>query len=265
VKLSAPTSILTIPFWDIRPEDLREWVLRVCAMKGVRTVHYLNPHACVLARKNSEFYKALCDADLTWCDGQGIVLGTRILGRSVENRWTLPDHIDPLFQRLELEDKTAFFIGERSENIEIFREIVQNRYPKLQILGIHHGFFEPEGVEERALVEKLNADRPDIIFIGMGMPRQELFAKRLKVELTNGVVFSVGALYLYYAGLAKRCPPFFSKHGFEWLYRLMWQPIKYFHRYVIENLNFLWLVFREKRALEPSSGKQPRHSDPQRP
>lgn len=244
--------LFSFPFWDISPEELISGVLDFCKLEGFHTVNYLNPHACVLARKDEAFSQALHTSDLTWCDGQGIVLACRVLGITVQHRWTLPDQIDAIFTRLAKAGLSTFFIGEQEKDLFQFLETVRKKHPQLNVIGGHPGYFSLDSDEAERLIDRLQYEKPDVIFVGTGMPRQEILGMRMKARLHQGVAFSAGALFLYFAGLEKRCPSFFSRHGLEWFYRLVRNPRRYFRRYVIENTVFIWRVllsaFRQRCA-----------------
>ena len=123
---------------------------------------------------------------------------------------------------------------------------LRERYPHLQIAGMVSPPFRSLSAEEDAAeVEKINASGADIIWIGLGAPKQEnwMYDHRDKV---HGVMIGVGAGFDYHAGNIKRAPMWMQKLSLEWLYRLMQDPKRLFKRYLVTNTRYLWLT-RTKR------------------
>ena len=119
-------------------------------------------------------------------------------------------------------------------------------YPHLQIAGMVSPPFRSLSAEEDAAeVEKINASGADIIWVGLGAPKQEnwMYDHRDKV---HGVMIGVGAGFDYHAGNIKRAPMWMQKLSLEWLYRLMQDPKRLFKRYLVTNTRYLWLT-RTKR------------------
>ena len=123
---------------------------------------------------------------------------------------------------------------------------LRERYPHLQIAGMVSPPFRSLSAEEDAAeVEKINASGADIIWVGLGAPKQEnwMYDHRDKVR---GVMIGVGAGFDYHAGNIKRAPMWMQKLSLEWLYRLMQDPKRLFKRYLVTNTRYLWLT-RTKR------------------
>ena len=123
---------------------------------------------------------------------------------------------------------------------------LRDRYPHLQIAGMVSPPFRSLSAEEDAAeVEKINASGADIIWVGLGAPKQEnwMYDHRDKVR---GVMIGVGAGFDYHAGNIKRAPMWMQKLSLEWLYRLMQDPKRLFKRYLVTNTRYLWLT-RTKR------------------
>ena len=123
---------------------------------------------------------------------------------------------------------------------------LKERYPHLQIAGmVSPPFRSLSEKEDAAEVEKINASGADIIWVGLGAPKQEnwMYDHRDKV---HGVMIGVGAGFDYHAGNIKRAPMWMQKLSLEWLYRLMQDPKRLFKRYLVTNTRYLWLT-RTKR------------------
>lgn len=139
-----------------------------------------------------------------------------------------------------------YFYGGKEETIQVLSEKLPGEYPSLRIAGMVSPPFRPltEEEDEREL-QKMNDAKADIIWIGLGAPKQEryMYEHRGKV---NGVMIGVGAGFDYYAGTIKRAPMWMQKLSLEWLYRLMQDPKRLFRRYFATNFKFLRLTMGRK-------------------
>ena len=159
-------------------------------------------------------------------------------------RVTGPDLMLELFAREN--GLKHYFYGGSPETLQMLEQKLKERYPHLQIAGMVSPPFRSLSAEEDAAeVEKINASGADIIWVGLGAPKQEnwMYDHRDKV---HGVMIGVGAGFDYHAGNIKRAPMWMQKLSLEWLYRLMQDPKRLFKRYLVTNTRYLWLT-RTKR------------------
>ena len=120
-------------------------------------------------------------------------------------------------------------------------------FPSLQIAGVYSPpfkkqFFERENEKMIALINKV---KPDVLFVGLGAPKQERWIWRHKNELQVPVFIGVGAAFDFIAGTVKRAPLWMQRCGLEWLFRLCQEPRRLWRRYLVGNPIFLWLVVKE--------------------
>jgi N-acetylglucosaminyldiphosphoundecaprenol N-acetyl-beta-D-mannosaminyltransferase len=119
--------------------------------------------------------------------------------------------------------------------------------PGLEVSGVYSppfGFEHDERVS-RDIVEMINATQPNILFIGVGTPKQEKWAYRWRSELQCDVILGVGAAFDFAAGTARRAPRFVQQSGLEWLWRMMNDPVRLIPRYIFKDYKFLGLAVRE--------------------
>jgi len=224
----------------------------------VALVNNVNIRACNLACDDAGFRRILNGSEIVFCDGHGVKLGARILGKRLGARMTPPDWIDLLFAEGARRGWTFFFVGDEAAVAEAFAAEAKRRHPGLAVAGTHHGFFEPGGPEDRALADRLRASRPDIILTAMGMPRQEYWAESMRGRLDRGAIVATGALFRWYAGIERRAPAWMSRRGMEWLHRLATRPVRNFRRYVLGIPAFYLRIAREWfSASPPSAGAAP--------
>ena len=236
-----------------RPQLLEE-IDRLAAAQRPALVNNVNIHACNLACRDSEFRDILNSSEIVFCDGFGVKLGARLLGKQLGQRMTPPDWIDELFRLCIRRRYCVFFIGDTDEVVAQFARKVKENHRWLRIMGWHHGFFTPEGDEEVRILNEINRQRPDIILTGMGMPMQEKWARRARGRLGKGVIIATGALFRWYTGYEKRAPLWMTDFGLEWLARLAASPRRLFRRYTFGIPLFFARILRQRlTALRPSA------------
>ena len=209
--------------------------------EGPVSVYYLNPHIWNLAQDDPDLRAALDAADVVWCDGVGILMAARILGKRLLARMTVPDFIDEVCRQCVADDRSLYFLGGEEGVAWRAGDILEQRHPGLKVVGCHHGHLRgPE--EEMRVVEEIRQLAPDLLLVGMGSPRQELWIARNLDKLNVEVGWAVGALFDHVSGRIARAPRWVSKCAFEWLYRLMVEPRRLWRRYLLGNTRFLAAV-----------------------
>ena len=118
-------------------------------------------------------------------------------------------------------------------------------FPSSRFVGASHGFFSDDYTEEMA-IEQINAVKPDILLVALGVPRQEKWISNHRNELNCGIAIAVGGLLDFVSGRIPRAPLWMRKSGLEWCYRLYQEPIRLFKRYIIGNPLFLFRVLLER-------------------
>jgi len=215
-----------------RPQLLAE-IDRLAAAQRPSLVNNVNVHACNIACSDPEFFEILNASEIVFCDGFGVKLGARLLGKELGERMTPPDWIDDLFKLCAKKCYRVYFLGDTDKVVHRFAKTVQQKHPHLRVVGWHNGFFELEGDGAARVANEIVRLKPDIILTGMGMPRQEKWAWWAKQRIGKGVMIATGALFRWYTGHEKRAPRWMTQTGLEWLARLVIAPRKHFKRYVI--------------------------------
>lgn len=229
-----------------RPQLLAE-IDRLVVEQRPALVNNVNVHACNLACSDPEFLEILNSSDVVFCDGFGVKLSARLLGKKMGERMTPPDWVDDLFKLCVQKSYCVYFLGDTDEVVRLFAKTVRQRHPHVRIVGSHNGFFDLEGDEAVRLANEIVRLNPDIILTGMGMPRQEKWAWMAKKRMGKGVMIATGALFRWYTGHERRAPDWMTQTGFEWLARLVAAPRKHFKRYVI-GLPLFYLRILKQRA-----------------
>ncbi len=210
----------------------------------------VNAHCLNLCYEDPGLRAFLNDAEVVFCDGAGVMLAARILGGRIPQRITYADWIWQLAELASTLDLSLYFLGARPGVAQEAAMRLRERYPDLEISGVHHGYFDHSagGAESVAVVEEINASAPDILLVGLGMPLQERWLMENIDGLDVGVALTGGAVFDYASGRLRRGPPLLTDSGFEWLARLLLEPRRLWRRYLLGNPLFLLRVLRQRAS-----------------
>ncbi len=228
-----------------QPQLLAE-IDRLAAAQRPALVNNVNVNACNIACDDPEFRKILNASEVVFCDGFGVKLGARLLGKTLGQRMTPPDWIDELFKLCIRRRYCLYFLGDTDAVMALFVRTVKEKYPALRVVGQHDGFFALGGDQDIRFTNEIQRLGADIILTGMGMPRQEKWAWQAKQRLGKGVVIATGALFRWHTGYELRAPRWMTQHGLEWLVRLILSPRKHFKRYVIGLPLFFFRILKQR-------------------
>lgn len=200
---------------------------------GRATVAYANVHVLDVAWGDPALRAFLAGADLVYCDGGGVVLGAKLLGRALPERMTGADWIWDLAARAEAEGWRVFWMGGEPGVTASAAAKLQERHPGLAI-ATEHGFQADEG----SVVAAMNAFAPHVVLVGMGTPVQERWVARNRAAIAAPVVWVTGATADFVSGKVSRGPKWLHDRQ-EWLARLFVDPRRLWRRYLLGNSRFL--------------------------
>ncbi len=223
----------------------------VAAGGSPRWLACLNPHSYVEALRRPEFARALEAADWLVADGSGVTLASRILKAGIDQRVTGSDVFEGLSRQLEERGGgRIFFLGSTPETLAAIRERYQRDYPHLEVVGTYAPPFRPEFSEADydAMAAAVNAARPDVLWVGLGAPKQELSIVHLQRRIRCPFAAAIGAVFDFYSGKVKRASPLVRRLGLEWLPRLFQEPRRLWRRMFVSAPVFLWHVARARVA-----------------
>jgi N-acetylglucosaminyldiphosphoundecaprenol N-acetyl-beta-D-mannosaminyltransferase len=223
---------------EIEPQCLLNAIEETIARRGKMSLLYLNPHIYNLAQENERLRAAICRADWVLVDGIGIVLISRWSKCRIQKRLTLMDYVYPLLDRARNHEWSIYFLGGEPEITTRLRQSLLEQIPGLNVAGCRHGYFSEH--EEEELVAEINRARPQIVMVGMGTPRQELWIDKYLSALETSVVIAAGGSFSNLGGIAPRAPAWMHRNGLEWLFRLSREPKRLIPRYVLGTLLFLY-------------------------
>jgi N-acetylglucosaminyldiphosphoundecaprenol N-acetyl-beta-D-mannosaminyltransferase len=194
-----------------------------------------NLHSLALVGRDADMARFYALADLVEIDSMPLVAWGRLLGRKVgrEHRNTYLDWRED-FWRLAAEKRwRVFHLGCKPGVGRKAVEALSARWPGVTFAE-RDGYFDMDGAQNDALLGEIAAFAPDILFVGMGMPRQERWILDNWARLPDCVVFPIGAAFDYEAGAVPTPPRWAGRLGLEWLARFLAEPGRLFHRYFIE-------------------------------
>ncbi len=198
-------------------------------------------------KNNIDYKKALESSEIILPDGIGIiVLSTLTYGKNrIKNRIAGPDFFME-FNKIANEKKISyFFLGSTKETLKRIEERIKKEYPQIIFKGYYSPpFGEWDKVENEKILNKINEKKPDVLWVAMTAPKQEIWVYKNREKLNAKLVASVGATFDFFAGTKKRAPKLFQKTGFEWLHRTFQEPIRMGKRYLKGFPAFLCFLFK---------------------
>lgn len=235
-----------------------EAVGRIVAWGAERESRYVcvcNVHSVVTTTLDPEFQAVVNGSDMATPDGAPIAWAMRKMGHPEQERINGPDLMWRYLGMAERLGQSVFFYGSTEQTLERLKDNLGRYFPALKIAGMHSPHFcESEEDQDEADVEMLNRSGANVVFIGLGCPKQEkwMAAHRGRVQAT---MIGVGAAFDYHAGVLKRAPLWWQQHGLEWLYRVLMEPRRLFMRYLVTNTLFV-VGFARQLLSEKLSGRQ---------
>lgn len=203
-------------------------------------IGYANANSINLSYKYPELVKSLANFDLIHPDGTGIRIAASMLNRPLKNagKFTGSDFYPLLIEKAIKNNFSMYFFGH--DDITLGK--ISVRYPDLNIAGTHEGY----KYNDSEVTASINKYPADILVIGLGTPKQELWTALNRDKLNCRVIICVGDGIKVFAGTKKRGPAFLRSIRLEWVWRFLGNPAKYFGRYFIGNPLFLYRIISIK-------------------
>ncbi|MDZ7363220.1 MAG: WecB/TagA/CpsF family glycosyltransferase [candidate division KSB1 bacterium] len=201
----------------------------------------------IKARKDKEFKRIYEEADLSVPDGVPLLWAAKFLGTPLVERVNGTDLFEALCARAAQRGYRVFFLGAAPGVAAAAAEKLKQRHPALQVAGTYSPPFDffNSFMENKKIEAMIREARPDILFVGLGAPKQEKWIHRHKHKLHVPVSIGIGASFEYVAGFTARAPRWMQRAGLEWLYRIVENPGRYWKRYLVDDAVFFPLVFAQ--------------------
>ena len=202
-------------------------------------------HMVMESRDHPEYAAKVNAADLTIPDGMPLVWMQKLQGARNAARVRANDLMIMLCEYAAANNLSVGFYGGKQSVIDRILEKTKKTLPELKVVYAYSPPFRPlTEAEDAAIVDEINERKPDLLFMGLGCPKQEnwMWAHREKL---SAVMLGVGASFDFYAGNVRESPAWLGKLGLEWLFRLTQEPKRLWRRYLILNPRFMWLALRQ--------------------
>lgn len=218
--MALKTDILGVGFDDLTPEEMLDAGAACLAAPGFHYAVTPNPEFILAGRKNPAFLAALNAADLSMPDGVGVVYAAKILGRPLKGRVPGIEFAQGMAARLARTGGRLYLLGSKPGVAEAAADKLRQTYPGLNVCGTHDGYFREDG----PVVEDIRASGADLVFVGLGAPKQELWMQTNGPATGAKLMVGIGGALDVFAGTVQRAPERWQRMGLEWLYRLCREP-----------------------------------------
>lgn len=220
----------------------------------LRTIYTPNPEIVMSAKDNHELKEIINKGDLLIADGIGLIYASMIKRKTLKGRVTGYDLSMKLLDIANENNYSFYLLGGKEGVAEAAIENIKNDYPNIKIAGYHHGYFKGshsgnEGSkEELEIINDINNSSPDIIFVGLGCPNQEIWIDANKDKIKGKVIIGNGGVVDILSGNIKISPEIFRKLGLEWLHRLIREPSRIKRQIILPK--FMLAVLFSKNAIK---------------
>lgn len=267
--LPASVEVCGIPLGLTDYEDTLDWVDAKVAQRGREYVCVCNVHAVMASAEDPELRAALLGSSLNVPDGQPLVWALGALGHPLEDRVYGPELMSRSCTRSARSGQRLYLYGGRNQGALVQLALnLRQRYPGVKIVGGYSPPHRPLSDSERsAAVHEINASRADVVWVGIGVPKQEKWMAQMRGELDAPVLIGVGAAFDFHAGLVPQAPPWMQELGLEWSYRLAHEPRRLWRRYTRYNPRFVRNFGRQfvahRRAMRRTGKRATRWPPPE--
>jgi N-acetylglucosaminyldiphosphoundecaprenol N-acetyl-beta-D-mannosaminyltransferase len=230
---------------------------RLIAMGRGGSVFTPNVDHVVKAEHHSEFRSAYGRASLSLADGMPLVWCSRLLGTKLPEKVSGSDLVYPLAQRAAERGWRVFLLGGAPGVGEQAARELRRRFG-VEVVGVDDSMIslDPSGAATNgAVLQRIQESRADLVLVALGAPKQEIWIDRHREELRPAIAIGLGATFDFVAGTRRRAPRWVSACGLEWLHRLTQEPGRLWRRYLVDDPQFLgvlWRTLRERRQLTPN-------------
>lgn len=245
-----------LPFDNFDYDDLIQYIDSSIQSGESAYIVTCNVDHLIKLKKDEHFRKVYSEAGSIVADGMPLVWASKILRKPLKQRVSGADMIPKLGRSLEERGYKMYFLGAAEGVAEKAKQQLLAAYPKLQIVGTHSPSYGFEGNEEenKRIIEMIREAKPDIVWVGVGAPKQEKWIHNYHQRYGPSLSIGVGATFDFISGNVKRAPLRIQKLGLEWLWRLFQEPKRLWKRYLVDDMQFLALLIKEMKK-ERGRGK----------
>ncbi len=215
--------VLGLQFDNVTMDEAVARAKELLEMPGASIVVTPNAEIGYEALHDAQFRALLNGAELVLPDGAGVVLAAKLRKTPLKQKVAGVDFADRLLGVLAETGKTLYLLGGKPGIAELAAQKMVEKHPGLRICGTADGYFK----EETPVIEKINAVKPDVLFVCVGAPKQEIFMNAHRDKLDVRLMAGLGGSLDAFAGTVKRAPKWMIRCNLEWLYRLVKEPKRF--------------------------------------
>jgi N-acetylglucosaminyldiphosphoundecaprenol N-acetyl-beta-D-mannosaminyltransferase len=257
ILFPATVPVLNVPLALTDYERTLEWIDSMSAARARGYVCVCNVHTVMASQEDPELRRALSNSSLNVPDGQPLVWAINALGHSLAGRVYGPELMSRACARAANTGQRFYLYGGRNQGALVQLALnLRQRYPGVKIVG---GYSPPHRLlneeEEEAVIEEINRSRADVVWVGIGVPKQEKWMAGMRARLDAPVLIGVGAAFDFHAGLVPQAPNWLQEAGLEWAYRLAQEPRRLWRRYLRYNPRFVGAFTRQLATHHRGGGR----------
>jgi len=209
-------------------------------------LNFSNVHVVMMAQTNHQLMAALNHQNaFSQPDGMPLVWAMKTYGCKIKDRVYGPDTFEVCMKSSATMGFKHFFYGSTKKTLNLLKEKMLKKFPDLIISGSYSPPFRPlTNEEEINVAKKINDSGANLVWVGLGAPKQEIWVDKMARKLSAPVVIAIGAAFDFHAGTVKQAPDWMQNNGLEWLYRFIQEPRRLWFRYLYYNplyiMKFAW-------------------------
>jgi N-acetylglucosaminyldiphosphoundecaprenol N-acetyl-beta-D-mannosaminyltransferase len=235
-------SILGVQIDNVsRLEALQRMEVLLNSADGPHQVSFVYADCLNRSYSDPRYREVLNKSSIVLGDGTGIRIASSMLGSPIRENQCGTDVIPDFLARVGGKSARIFLLGSKEPVVQLAAEKMKREFPSVTVCGVQHGYFQ----SDEEVIGKINAAKPDILLVGLGVPRQETWIAEHLPRLNAKVCCGVGAFFDFYSGVMPRAPQWMLSAGMEWIYRLYCEPKRLWRRYLVGNFLFLGRIYRQ--------------------
>ncbi len=239
--------VLSSPIGVTDYERTLDWIDEMVGAGQPGYVCVSNVHAVMAAQEDPDLRAALLGSSLNVPDGMPLIWALNLHGHSLQDRVYGPELMARACARAAASGQSFYLYGGRNQGALVQLALnLRTRFPGIRIVG---GYSPPHrpltAAEEASVVREINGSGADVVWVGIGVPKQEKWMAAMRDRLHAPILIGVGAAFDFHSGLVPQAPAFLQNAGLEWAYRLMREPRRLWRRYLRYNPRFVWALGRQ--------------------
>jgi N-acetylglucosaminyldiphosphoundecaprenol N-acetyl-beta-D-mannosaminyltransferase len=251
--------LFSVPFDAITMDEAISRCTDAVERERYLQIGVVNAAKVMNMRRNPALRVSVAACDMVLADGQSVVWASQVLGRPLPERVAGIDLFMRLLAVAAVRQYSVYFLGARQEALDAMLAEVTARFPGLPVAGARNGYFA--AAEEEQIARDIRDSGAQLLFLGLTSPKKEIFLASWGAFTQVRVAHGVGGSFDILAGVTKRAPLWYQRHGLEWLYRAKQEPIRLGRRYLKTNFSFMVLVavaaVRQRRVFGGKAGARP--------